>query len=157
MTIYAAASTQGFYDSAIHGAAIPKDAKEITSDLHLSLINGQAAGMVIDWSPADGIPVLAQPPAPTIDQQVDINKAALQAEVDRQAKLRDYDNIDSCAKYAVLPPGAPFQAESAAMLLWCATVWKDAFDYLADVKAGLHPMPTPQEAVAMMPPLVIPD
>lgn len=156
MTIYAAASTRGFYDSAIHGNAIPGDAVEITSAQHLFLINGQAAGKQIDWSAADGIPVLVDPPAPTFDQQVDTNKAALQSEMDRVAKLRGYDNIDSACKYASLPAGAPYQAEGAAYLLWCATVWHQAFAYLTDVQAGLKPMPTAQQAVAMMPPLVLP-
>lgn len=50
-------STGGFYDTEIHGDAIPADAVEITVDEHAALLAGQAYGKVIT-ADANGAPVL---------------------------------------------------------------------------------------------------
>ena len=65
--IYYSASTNGFYDKAIHGDSIPEDAVEITSEEHAALLEGNAAGKVI-VADEDGKPVLQDPPAPTHEQ-----------------------------------------------------------------------------------------
>lgn len=62
--MYYSRSTGGFYDPAIHGADIPSDAVEITTDEHAALLAGQAEGQRIVSGP-DGAPMLADPPAPT--------------------------------------------------------------------------------------------
>lgn len=95
-------------------------------------------------------------PAPTITQLIAANTSALQAEMDRQAAEKNYDNIVSACSYAAQPVGAPFQAEGAAFLAWRSDVWVRAYATLAQVQAGTATMPTPQEAVAQMPPLVLP-
>lgn len=66
-------ATSGFYSPAIHGAAIPPDAVEITPAEHAALLEGQSAGkrIVADES---GRPVLADPPAPDLG---DVKAAAL--------------------------------------------------------------------------------
>lgn len=60
-------STGGFYLPAIHGAAIPPDAVEITGEEHAALLAGQASGKEIVPG-EDGQPVLQAPaeapPAP---------------------------------------------------------------------------------------------
>jgi hypothetical protein len=56
-------STGGFYDTAIHGTAIPSDAVEITIDQHADLLAGQSAGKAIT-ADRNGAPVLTDP-APT--------------------------------------------------------------------------------------------
>ena len=65
--IYYSASTGGFYDSAIHGDALPEDVIEITAGEHAALLKGNAAGKVI-VADEDGKPVLQDPPAPTHEQ-----------------------------------------------------------------------------------------
>lgn len=149
-------TTGGFYDSALHGNNIPADAVVITDAQHAALLAGQTAGKLIS-ADATGAPVLLDPPPPSSAQLQAACIAAIQEEMDRQAKTRGYYNLDSCGKYAALPPGSPFQAESAAFVLWCANVWHQAYAYIAQVAAGAKPMPTPDQAVQMMPPLVLPS
>lgn len=68
-------STNGFYDSAIHGANIPADAVEITAEEHAALLAGQSAGKRI-IPDATGRPILADPPAPLL---ADVLASALAA------------------------------------------------------------------------------
>ena len=65
--IYYSASTNGFYDSAIHGDNIPEDAAEITAEEHAALLEGNSSGKMI-VADEDGKPVLQDPPAPTHEQ-----------------------------------------------------------------------------------------
>jgi hypothetical protein len=106
------------------------------------------------WVEAGNAPEPAD--APTPEQQIDSNKAAIQTELDRQAQLKGYDTIISACSYAAQASGEPFQAEGAAFLKWRSDVWTQANAVLADVQAGARPMPTPEEAVAMLPALVLP-
>lgn len=106
------------------------------------------------WLSAGNTPLPVDPP--TFQQQVDANVAAIQAEMDRQAKGKGYDDIVSACSYAVQPAGSPFQAEGAAFLAWRSQVWTQAYAKLAQVQAGTAPMPTPEQAVADMPALVLP-
>jgi hypothetical protein len=106
------------------------------------------------WVDAGNVPEPA--PAPTVVEQTAANTAAIQAELDRQAQDRGYDTIVSACSYAVQAQGEPFQAEGAAFLAWRSLVWKHAYDVLQQVESGAVPMPTPAEAVAMMPALALP-
>lgn len=92
-------------------------------------------------------------PVLTFDQRVAVNIAAIQAELDRQAQLKSYDNILSACSYAAQPEGAPFQAEGATYLQWRSDVWAQAYAVLAEVQSGNLPLPSPEESVAQMPPL----
>lgn len=76
--IYYSAETGYFYMSDINGSNIPADAKEISADLHAQLLDAQAQGKVISTG-ADGVPVAADPPAPTADEQAAIAKAQKEA------------------------------------------------------------------------------
>lgn len=95
-------------------------------------------------------------PAPSPEALIAAVTVAIQAELDRQAKLKSYDDIVSACSYAAQEVGAPFQAEGAAFLAWRSAVWTQAYAVLADVVAGTVPMPTPAEAVAQMPTLELP-
>lgn len=64
---YFSPSTNGFYDTEIHGDDIPEDAVEITREEHAALLEGQSAGQMIA-ADEDGKPVLQDPPAPTHEQ-----------------------------------------------------------------------------------------
>jgi hypothetical protein len=95
-------------------------------------------------------------PARRRDVQVAAITAAVQAELDRRARDRGYDSIVSACSYAAQPAGAPFQAEGAAFLQWRSDVWSQAYATLADAETGARQMPTPEQAVAQMPALVLP-
>ena len=62
--------TNAFYDSAIHGDAMPPDAVEITKTLHRELLAGQASGMKIAFDQTTNLPTLITPPpyVPTISE-----------------------------------------------------------------------------------------
>ncbi|QAU22609.1 hypothetical protein EO087_00315 [Dyella sp. M7H15-1] len=68
MTIYYSASQKGFYDDAIYpNSALPKDIVEVPHATYQSLIAAQSDVAVIQSDNA-GNPVIAQPPAPTLDE-----------------------------------------------------------------------------------------
>lgn len=152
---YFSKTTNGFYSPLLHGTNIPQDCVEITDEQHAALLEGQSGGRNI-VADAGGYPVLQDPPAPTPDQLKAWNVAAIQAEMDRQAQAKGYDNIISACTYAMQPMGAPFQAEGAAFVAWRSQVWSQAYTMLAQVEAGTQPMPTPAQAVAIMPKLELP-
>lgn len=79
--MYYSKSTGGFYVLAIHGAAIPVDAVEITVDEHAALLHGQAQGKLIS-SDEQGYPVLIDPPVDTSPERYarDIAARRYQAE-----------------------------------------------------------------------------
>jgi len=56
---YYSATTNGFYDSQVHGDIKPDDCVELTEKQYVALINGQSAGLVITVD-ADGAPVLIE-------------------------------------------------------------------------------------------------
>lgn len=66
--IYYSKSTQGFYSKEIH-ENIPKDAVEITEELHKELLEGQSNGKVIN-SDEKGHPILVDPTPPTYEELV---------------------------------------------------------------------------------------
>ena len=72
--MFYSAQTGGFYDAAIHGAAIPADAVEISEAAHAALIEGQSQGKRI-VADANGFPVLDDQPAPTVSEIWDSIKA----------------------------------------------------------------------------------
>lgn len=67
MPLYFSASTGGFYDSEIHGKAIPKGAVEITAADHAALLAAQADGKMIA-ADKQGNPIAIDRPAPTADE-----------------------------------------------------------------------------------------
>lgn len=64
--MYFSKSTGGFYTDDIHRDNIPSDAVEITTDMHATLLAGQAGGKHIVGDDNGG-PILVDPPAATID------------------------------------------------------------------------------------------
>lgn len=116
-------STGGFYDAAIHGDNIPSDAVEITTEEHAALLDGQSQGQRI-VADADGRPLLADPPAPTLDdlkarKNAEINAARAAANTSTfahggktfscdQLSRSDIDGVNGyVALYGALPPGFP--------------------------------------------------
>ena len=75
--IYYSKSTQGFYSKEIH-ENIPKDAVEITEELHKELLEGQSNGKIIT-SNEKGHPILVDPTPPTYEELVARVEAARKA------------------------------------------------------------------------------
>ena len=71
-------STGGFYTAEIHGANIPADVVEITTEEHAALMEGQSQGKLIGFDEA-GRPVLQDqpPPAPFVPAYVTMRQARL--------------------------------------------------------------------------------
>lgn len=84
--MYYSKQTNGFYDRSIHGDNIPHDAVEITDEEHRALIDGQSTGKRI-VADENGRPILADPPAPTLEQ------LAEQARSERDSLLAETDYL----------------------------------------------------------------
>lgn len=80
-------TTNGFYDPKIHGENIPEDAVAITHERHAELMAGQAAGKIISGG-NDGYPILTDPPAPTAEQVILSQIAAIEATI-TQRRIRE--------------------------------------------------------------------
>lgn len=146
-------STCGFYARDIHGANIPADAVEITTDEHAALLAGQSAGKIIS-ADASGAPVLQDPPPPTTEQIIAQYEAALDAHLDGVAHLHRYDDRKSFALRAGFP--GPYQAEGIAFAQWMDACNVLAYALLQSVIAGQTPMPTIEQMLAGLPEFALP-
>jgi hypothetical protein len=108
----------------------------------------------LEWQAKGNTPVPVD--TPSQEELIAKNITAIQKELDRQSSIRGYDNIISACSYAAQPEGAPFQAEGVAFQAWRSAVWAQAYAYLDQVNQGQSTLPSPQEAVEMMPVLVLP-
>jgi hypothetical protein len=104
----------------------------------------------------------------TTQQMIAENDRAIQMALDTMAQSRGYSNIKSACAYAsqvqVVPIDDPdylicekFRLEGNALQLWMSLTWARAYNYLATVEANQNAMPTPEQAVEMMPAFVWPD
>ena len=124
----------------------------------------------------NGVVTYTAPAAPTltVDQQIALNTEAIQNVLDTTAQSRQYYDIKSACAYAsptpfTMPPNAtPAQIaivnlqeksriEGNALQAWMSLTWATANQYLSTVTAGTNPMPTADQAVAMMPTFTWPD
>lgn len=80
MTILYSAETGGFYDTEIHGNALPKDALIVETAAYEELFLGQAAGKLIQ-ADSSGHPILVDRPVLSIDLQRKSRMASCQAEI----------------------------------------------------------------------------
>lgn len=74
---------------------------------------------------------------------------ALNQHLDAVARQRRYDNRFTCSLRAGFT--GPFQAEGLAFAAWMDVCNLTAYQIMAEVKAGLRPIPTEEELVAEMP------
>ena len=156
--MYYSRSKQGFYESSIHGAAIPADAVEITLSQHAALLDAQASGKRI-VPDANGYPVAQDPPpppAPTAEQIRAALTDAVYAHMNAAAHARGYDDIKAAVTYAEEPAVSIFQAEGRALRAWRSLVWAHCYQALADVQAGTRAIPTAAQLIAELPALDLP-
>lgn len=75
---------------------------------------------------------------------------AVQAYMDTTAQTRGYDNIHTACSY-VNSSDSIFAEEGAACMVWRDQVWRKCYDILAEVQAGVRPIPTVDELIAELP------
>lgn len=120
----------------------------------------------LDWIAEGNIPIPAD--IPTIMQQQLAIEVAIQEALDAIAQKCNYDNIKSACAYASTMPWVPdtdphfamcekFRRQGNYAQNRMSLTWAMCYSYLATVQAGTNPMPTPAEAVAMMPQFIWPD
>ena len=89
------------------------------------------------------------PETPTLEQQFEAVRVALQSAIDVKAQEFEFSSGNSLMLYAGFVN--PFQSLAQQFATWEASVWVEAGQYKAQVIAGTQPMLTPEQAVAMMP------
>ncbi len=150
MTLHFSKSTNGFFDSAIHGDLMPGDAVEVSIDAHSALLEGQSLGRRI-VSDVRGYPVLATQPHPEPDQVRKMLSAAVQRHLDVTAQASGYDDIKTAVTYADEPAVPRFEAEGKALRAWRSLVWESA---LKTLEAGS--LPSADKLIASLPGFVAP-
>lgn len=143
-------STLGWYPESIEYSNLPDDVIVVSNDVYASL-----RGKQIEAGP-DGQPREYVPPPPSVESQVAALTTAVQAAMDAQARALGYDDIKTAITYRG-DPNPKFAAEAEAFFAWRSSVWTQAYAHLALVQAGQAPMPTVEEAIAMMPALELPQ
>jgi hypothetical protein len=85
----------------------------------------------------------------SIEQLAESVRLALQSAIDDKAKSFGFSGGNALMLYAGFLN--PFQPLAQVFATWEASVWVEADAYKADVIAGLKPMLSGAEAVALMP------
>jgi hypothetical protein len=145
-------STDGFYDTAIHGDNIPADAIEITREQHAALLEGQSIGKRIVADSA-GFPALQDPPPPTLADIIRGYIDAVQSHMDSAARDRGYDDIKTAVTYADEPAVPKFQQEGIAFRAWRSLCWAYCYDVLDAVQSGERAQPELADLIAELPAL----
>lgn len=100
------------------------------------------------------------PPPPTQEEVRAAAKlqftAAIQERLDAFARTRNYDGVDSMAKY--IGCSVPkFSTEAEYMRDKVAETWAESYEILAAVEAGTRAMPALEEVLAELPKLAWPE
>lgn len=108
-----------------------------------------------DWAThiIDNEPVKVEPPPPpppTEEEIIASLTAAVQRHLDATARTRNYDGILSLCSYATSTDPV-FSAEGQAGVTWRDAVWRRCYEVMADVRAGVQPVPTAEELIASLP------
>jgi hypothetical protein len=132
-----------------------------------------AAGTVPPWGDSDvhdsikaqyyaqgwrTVPLTWKPPErPKTPEQIQKELTdAVQAHLDGRARERGYDDIKSAVTYADEPAVLQFQLEGRAFRAWRSLVWQYCYAQLDAVLAGTRTVPTPEQLIDELPPLVLP-
>lgn len=103
---------------------------------------------LVDVTEPDEIASLT-PEIPTIEQQSEVVRNALQSAIDIKARSFGFSGGNALMLYAGFLN--PFQALAQVFATWEASVWVEADTYKADVIAGIKPMLSGDEAIMLMP------
>lgn len=112
------------------------------------------------WVPVDYDYYLVKPSEPppegipTEQMMVDALVKGLQGKLDQAAQALGYDSIATAITYRG-DPNPRFDAEANGLFAFRSGTWTTAYAYLERVKLGEVSFPTLEEAIAMMPELVI--
>lgn len=128
---------------------------EITNEEHASLLAGLSAGNLLAWNEG-GYPNLTEPPPLTTEQITAALTASVQSHMDEQARSLNYDDIKTAVTYANEPAVPKFQAEGLVFREWRSLCWAHCYAMLDAVNAGERDIPTAEELIAELPPLVLP-
>lgn len=90
----------------------------------------------------------------TDDEKKEAVRVRLQKVMDDAARAIGYDDIKTAITYADEPAVPRFQAEGQAFRVWRSRVWAACYEHPAML--GQEPIPTPDEAEALMPALELP-
>lgn len=134
----------GFYIDEVHfdfdaetgEYIIPAGYIEITEELYHALLDGQAAGKRIVTG-ADGLPELADPPQPSLDER----KTAAVAQLWSNYKRHQQKYVDPEDLTLAVVCAAKGSAKGAAVQAWVLALWaayyqvKDAIEAAADADA----------------------
>lgn len=146
------------YDNAnaIEATWFDADGKELRSiayaDVQMQLFRDDVAqfgGDIAEWESLIAEVEAGIQPIPAPVYTVDDIRVALQSAIDERAKAYGFSSGNSLMLYAGFTNY--FQPLAQTFATWEASVWVEAEAYKADVLAGLKPMLTPSEAVALMP------
>lgn len=150
MSYFAQIDADGRVAEIIPGTVVI-DGKTITLEMryHPDFIAG-----LVPYDP-ENPPPEPEPPAPSPEEMVKALTDAVQAAMDSRAQMVGYDDIKTAITYRG-DPNAKFSGEAEAFFSWRSAVWTQAYAHLALVQAGEAPMPTVEEAIAMMPALELP-
>jgi hypothetical protein len=104
----------------------------------------------LNWRSQGNTPEPADVYVPTLAEQAEAVRVALQAAIDDKAKSFGFiSGGNALMLYAGFVN--PFQPLAQTFATWEASVWYEAELYKAEVFAGTKPMLSPSEAVALMP------
>ena len=92
----------------------------------------------------------------TPDQLIARFRAVIQEHMDAAARLAGYDDIKAAVTYAEEPAVPKFQAEGKVLRAWRSLVWAYGYEQIDAVKSGARLLPTPEQLIAELPPLVMP-
>lgn len=95
--------------------------------------------------------------APAEDLVLTQLRNLMQMHLDNAARAAGYDDIKAAVTYAEEPAVPKFQAEGRALRAWRSLVWAYGYEQVKAVKAGERDMPTPDQFIAELPELVMPD
>lgn len=107
-----------------------------------------------DWVYVNIVQPEPEPPVElSLPEQFELVRLALQAAIDDHARDLGFSGGNALMLYATFEN--PYQPIALPFAQWEASVWFEANAYKAQVLAETAPMVTPEQAVSMMPVLVM--